>query len=103
LTIGVVRARGQRLHASNLALDPIGALAIAFIDHEDIGDFHDPGLDRLHIIAHAGHKNYDGDIRQPYNVDFVLPDANRFDHDQVAARGIEHRGSIRGGARQPSK
>src|SRR5208282_5602385 len=44
-----------------------------------------------------------GDIGQPHNIDFVLPDANRFDHDQVAARSVEHSGGIGRGTRQPSK
>ena len=91
------------MHGANLALHALGALAVTFVDHENVGNFHDPGFDRLHIVAHAGHQNHDGDIGQPHDVDFVLPHAHRFNHDQVAPRSIEHSGRIGSGARQPSQ
>ena len=74
--------RGQRLQGANLTLDSLSAFAIAFINHEDVGNFHDAGFDGLHIIAHAGDKNHDGDIGEPHDIDFILADAYGFDHDR---------------------
>ena len=38
---------------------PIGALAIRLVDDEDVGDLHDAGLERLHVVARAGHQRDD--------------------------------------------
>ena len=53
---------------------------------------------RLHVIAHAGNQNHDGDISQANDVHLVLTDADGLDQHQVAPAGIEHRGDIGRGA-----
>ena len=98
-----VAARGQGLHGSNLALDPLRAFAVALVDHEHIGDLHDSCFDGLHIVAHARHKNDDGDIRQPHNIDFVLSHADRLNQDTVAAGRVKDGGHIGGRACQAAE
>src|ERR1700692_3344806 len=98
-----VAAGCQRLHGPNLALDALSAFAVALVDDEDVGDFHDSRLYRLHIIAHARHENHDRDIGQPHNIDFVLPYANSFDDHKIAARSIKHGSSIGRGARKTTE
>ena len=64
---------------------------IAFVDDEDIADFHDAGFESLDIVACAGREDeddYSGDAR---DLDFVLADATvyRFDpagFDLLASR-----------------
>ena len=87
-------ARGQGLQPSNLAFHPFSAFVVALVDHENVGDLHDPRFDRLHVIAHAGNKNHNGDIGQAHDVDFILAHPHRLNHNDVAARGVEHRGDI---------
>ncbi len=53
-----------------------------------------PGLDGLHIVAHAGHENHDRDISQAHDIDFVLPNADGLDQDDIASGSIEHGSDI---------
>ena len=43
------------------------------------------------------------DIGQAHDIHFVLADADGFNHDEVAARSIEHRGDVRRGARESAE
>ena len=69
--------------------------AIRFVDDEHIRDFQDPGLDRLDLITETGCFHNDGGMRQPRHIHFALSRADRFDDDDLVARGIEdlHEGS----------
>ena len=96
-------AQGQRLQGADLALHAFGAFAVALVDHEDVGDLHDAGLDGLHIVAHAGDENHNGDVGEAHDVDFILTDADGLDQDDVAAGGVEHGGDVGGGARQAAQ
>ena len=90
------QARRHRLH------DPIGALAVGLVHHEDVGNLHDAGLDRLHIVAGAGHQHDDRDVGGADDVHFVLADADRLDDHDVLAGGVEHqRGVARRAASPP--
>ncbi len=91
------------MQAADLAFHTVGAFAVAFVDHEDVGDLHDAGFDALHVVAHAGDEDDDGDIGDAHDVDFILADANGLDHNQVAAGGVEHGGNVGGGARQSAQ
>ncbi len=42
----------------DFALDAVGAGMVGFVDHEDVGDLHDAGFDRLDVVAHAGHEHH---------------------------------------------
>ena len=66
-----------------------GALVIRLVDHEQIGDFHDAGFDRLNIIAHAGHQNHDDDVRHSGDGDFILSHAYGFNQDVIEAVGAQ--------------
>ena len=76
---------------------------IALVDHEYVGDLHNARFDALHIIAHAGHENYDSDVGNTDNVNLVLTDTDSFDHYNVAAGRIEHHRYSGGRARQATK
>ncbi len=90
--------RRQRLHRSHFFFHPVGAVAIALVDHENIGNLHNAGLDALHIVAHAGHQHNDGDVGQAHDVDFILADAHGFEQQALLAAGLDHGGNIRRGA-----
>src|ERR1700733_862924 len=62
----------QRLHRSDLLFHPVGAVAIALVDHKNIGNFHNAGLDALYIVAHAWYQHNEGDVGQAHDIDFIL-------------------------------
>ena len=99
----VVAAHGQRLHGPNLALHTFGAVAVRLVDDEDVGDLHDAGLDRLHVVAHAGNKNDHRYVGQRDDVHFVLAHADGLDQHHVASAGVEHRRDVRRGAGQSAQ
>ncbi len=83
--------------ALNLALQPIGARLIGFVDDEHVGDLHDTGFDRLHVVAHAGHQHHHGDVGEPGDLHFILADADGFDEHHVAAGGVQQHRHVGGG------
>src|ERR1019366_6260952 len=72
--------------------------AVRFVDHENVGDLHDSGLNGLHIVAHAGNEHDHGNVGQRHDVHFILAHPDGFNHDEVAPAGVEHGGDIGGGA-----
>ena len=100
LPIGVLM---QAEHRFDLRDRAIGALAIGLVDHEDIGYLHHAGLQRLHIVSHSGNKHHDCDVGGARNLDFVLPDADGFNRDEVFTGCVEHQGGIGGGARDAAE
>ncbi len=79
---------------------PVSAVAIAFVDHENIGDLHDPRLERLHIVARAWHQDDNGNVGGAHDVDFVLADTHGFDDHQALAGSIEDQRRVAGRARK---
>ena len=74
----------------------IGAIAIALVNHENIGNLHNASLETLYIVAHAWHQHHDGDVRQAYDVDFILSDTHSFDQQALLATGFDDHGNICG-------
>ena len=83
------RERLQRQHRLDRRHRPIGALAIGLVDDEDVGDLHDAGLERLHLVAGARHERDDRHVGGADDVDLVLADADGLDEDDVLAGGVE--------------
>ena len=38
-------------HGAQVARQAVGALHVGLVDHEDVADFQDPGLEHLHHVA----------------------------------------------------
>src|SRR5579864_7019647 len=76
---------------------------VALVDHKNVGNFHDAGFNGLHVVAHAGDKNHDGDVGDADNVNLILANADGFDHHDVATGGIEHSGHIGSCAGEPAE
>ena len=91
--------RVQRQHRLDRRDHPIGAFVVRLVDHEDVGDLHDAGLERLHLVAGARHQRHDRDVGGAHDVHLVLADADGLDQHDVLAGGVEHRARRRSVAR----
>jgi hypothetical protein len=78
----------------------VGAGLVGLVDHEDVGDLHDPGLDRLDVVTHPGDQHHHRYLRQVRDLDFVLPHSHRLDQHVVPAGHIHQPREIGGGAGQ---
>ena len=85
----------QRLHRSHFVFHSIGAFAIAFVDHENIGNLHNASLEALHIVTHSRHQHNDGDVRQSHDIDLVLPDTDGLQQQALFATGLDDHGNVR--------
>ena len=72
------RARSCAAPASPRSRRPSGPVAVRLVDHEDVRTPHDPGLQRLHLVARPRHQRDDGNVGHPDDVDLVLADADGF-------------------------
>ena len=79
-------AVGQAQHALKFQFHAVGARLVGLVDHEDVGNLHDAGLDGLDIVAHARHQHDHRDLCQVGDLHFVLSHAYRFDDDVVPSR-----------------
>ena len=79
-------AQCEGLQCADFAFHLLRALAITLVDHEDVGDLHDAGLDGLDVVAHAGNENHNRDVGEADDIDFILPDADGFDQDRGRGR-----------------
>ena len=108
LRIGTRQARSLRVlvqaeqHAQ-LGGGLVGAGAVGLVDDEDIGDLQDARLDRLDVVAHAGHRHDDHRLRRAHDLDLGLPRADRLDDDDVEASGVERAHGVAGGGGQPAE
>src|SRR5215472_15062140 len=76
---------------------------VTLVDHKNVGYLHDAGFDGLHIVSHARDQNHDGDVGNADDLDFVLPHADGFNHDDVTAVSIEYRGNVGSCASEPAE
>ncbi len=87
-------------HLLEVAAGLVDALAIGLVDHEHVGDLHQPGLVGLHAVAPTRVDDHDGGVGLAGDLDLDLPDADRLDEHPVAADGIEQPDGLRRGERQ---
>src|ERR1041384_1159191 len=76
---------------------------IALVDHENIGDLHNAGLDGLNIVPHSGDKNDNRDIGDADDVNLILTDAYSLNHDDIAARRVEYHRDVSRAARKSAQ
>jgi hypothetical protein len=93
----------QRQHRLNGTHRLIGALSIRLVDDEDVRDLHDPGFERLHLVACARHERDDRDVGGADDLDFVLTNTDGLDEDDILSRGIEDQRGVARSSRQPAQ
>ena len=63
---------------------------VHLVDRDHVGDLHDPGLQRLHRVAGAGHEDEEDRVGDPDHLDLALARADRLEEDDVLAGRVEH-------------
>jgi len=96
-------AVGDMKHPEELGACALGRFAhIGLVDHEKIGNFHDPGLQELERVARPGLDDEHHRVDDVFDVGLALADADGLDEDAIEG-GREHHDGRGGGSRQPSE
>ena len=80
-----VAGRPRREHVAQLGDRAVGVGPVGLVDDVQVGDLEQPGLDRLDVVAHAGHGDDRDRVGGLHDVDLVLADADGLDDHDVAA------------------
>src|SRR5687767_1674775 len=83
--------------------ESVGALSVRLIDHENVRDLHDAGLERLYLVAAARREHDDADIGGADDIDLTLTDADSFDENHIRARGVQDLGHVARGTCQAAE
>ncbi len=67
---------------------------VGLVDHKDVGDFHQARLHRLNGIAGLRHQHQKSDVRLRSDVQFDLPDADRFQKDDILPVSVQNEGNV---------
>src|SRR5262249_40556521 len=78
---------------------PIRAIAIGFVDHEDVSNFHQAGFHHLHAVAGFRHQDDDHRIRRAHHIEFGLAYSYRLNQYIVPTRGVKQFDHILGCSR----
>ena len=79
---------GEPEHLRELGARPLDRRMVGLVDHDDVGDLHHAGLERLDRVAGARHEDECDGVGQPGHLDLALPDADGLVEQDVAARRI---------------
>src|SRR5690606_13130700 len=75
----------QRQHRVDGRDEPVGALTVSLVHHEDVGDLHHARLERLYVVARPGDEDHERHVGGADDIDFGLPDADGLDDHRVVA------------------
>ena len=76
---------------------------IHLVDRDDVGDLHDPGLQRLDGVAGARHEHEQHGVRDPGHLDLALPRTHGLDEHDVLPRGVEQEHGLEGCLGEPAQ
>ena len=91
---------GQVEHLHEVPARLVDALAVGLVDHEDVGDLHQPGLVRLHAVTPARVDHHDRRVGLAGDLDLDLSDADGLDEDPLASDRVERTHRLGGGERE---
>ncbi|OIQ64801.1 hypothetical protein GALL_536470 [mine drainage metagenome] len=100
LPAGGCRVTRQQLQVGARALRQ---RRVALVHHQDVGDFEDAGLDRLHLVAQAGGADDDAGVGVAADLHLRLAGADGLDDHRVETGGIEQVDDLAGAARQSAQ
>ena len=79
------------------------ARPVGLVDHEQVGDLHQPGLVGLHRVAPPRVDHHHRGVGLAGDLDLDLTDADRLDQHHVEADDVEHPGRLGGGHGQATE
>ena len=94
------RWHGERDHQLEIADGGVRALAVGLVHREDVRALDDAGLDRLHLVAHAGRDHHHRALSQMHDLELVLADADRLDQHDLRPPRVHQPGEVRHRTRQ---
>ena len=87
---------------ADLLLGNVCAGQVGLVDHVDIGDLEQSGLDRLDAVAEAGHRDREHAVGRRGDLDVGLSGADRLQDDAAEPVMIEHGTEVRDGGDDPA-
>src|SRR5689334_9568906 len=96
-------AATQAEHQLQLVSQPVGAWAIRLVDDEDVGDLHEPCLQRLYRVTRFWYEHDDARVRGARDVQLTLANADRLDEYLLDSKGVEHVGDLTRRGRQTAE
>ena len=91
---------GERDDRAHLVEHRLRRRVIHLVDRDHVGDLHDPGLQRLHRVARAGHEDEEDGVGDPRDLDLALPGADRLDEHDVLPRRVEQEHGLQASPRR---
>jgi hypothetical protein len=81
----------------------VRARAVRLVDHEEIGRFHDAGLEGLDAVARFRNQDQDRAVGHAGDVELALTHSDRLHQNPVEACRVEQVGDLARGGGQPAK
>ena len=97
------RRRRERQHLAHVVRGLPRLGMVGLVDRDQVGDLHDPGLERLHRVAGSGHQHEDDGVGDREHADVALAGADRLEEDDVLARGVEQEQRLQRRFRQAAR
>jgi hypothetical protein len=69
---------------------------VHLVDRDHVWDLHDPGFQRLHGVARAGHEHEEDGVCDPDHLHLALARADRLQQDEVLAGRVEQERRLQG-------
>ena len=74
---------------AEVADDPGRSGEVGLVDHEDVGDLEDPGLDDLDGVSARRRRDHDGGVRGLHDLQLRLADTDGLEQGSIAPGGID--------------
>jgi len=76
---------------------------IGLIDHKNVRDLHDAGLDRLNAVPQTRWDDHDGGIGGSGDLEFRLTHSHSFHQHHVHSHGVQEKHCVEARNREPSQ
>src|SRR5688572_26102078 len=96
-------ATAKSQHDLELLTQTIRTRTIGLVDHEDVGNLHQPCLERLDRVAGLRDEDDDACIGRACDIELALADADRLDEDSIDTKGVEDVRHLAGCGREASE
>ena len=78
-------------------------IAVGLVDHDEVGELHDPALEPLELVAAAGRDEHEEEVDHRRDLHLRLADADRLDEHDVEAGGLAQQQRLAGATRDAAE